>query len=239
MTGKICHFESIGDIEFLKNNRARTLRITVKPNSTVKVTVPSHVTFSNAFRFVEEKKDWIKKSLAKIKNVEGKNTLFLPGVEFSTKEHKLEFVAGSQENMIVRVSKGKITVTYSSELQLTSENGQKLIRQGIDFALRNEAKNYLPERVLFLAEQFGFKFSQLRFKNLKSRWGSCSFSNNINLNIHLIRLPEHLIDYVILHELTHTVHKNHGKQFWQMLDEYSGNAKLKAKEMKKYRTQVF
>ena len=90
-----------------------------------------------------------------------------------------------------------------------------------------------------LAEKYGLSFADLRVKNLKTRWGSCSSVNNINLNIHLMRLPEHLIDYVILHELAHTIHKNHGKGFWQTLDKFSGNARLLAKEMRQYRTVTY
>jgi len=74
-------------------------------------------------------------------------------------------------------------------------------------ALRKEAKDYLPQRTELLAAAHGFKYSGVTVKNISSRWGSCSSTNHINLNIHLVRLPEHLSDYVILHELTHTVHK--------------------------------
>ena len=89
---------------------------------------------------------------------------------------------------------------------------QAAIRKGIERALRLEAKQYLPDKVREFAEMYGFKFNKLTLKNIKSRWGSCSRKNNINLSIHLMRLPDHLIDYVILHELVHTVHHNHSEQ---------------------------
>jgi hypothetical protein len=59
------------------------------------------------------------------------------------------------------------------------------------------------------------------------------------LNLHLMRLPPALIDYVILHELVHTIHRNHGKEFWKMLDRLTGNARGMAKEMKMYHTEIF
>jgi predicted metal-dependent hydrolase len=102
-----------------------------------------------------------------------------------------------------------------------------------------EARSILPDRVRALALQHGLKCGEIRVKNLKSRWGSCSSTNNINLNIHLVRLLHHLRDYVILHKLAHTVYKNHGQTFWMFLEKLSGNAKGMAKEMKNYRTQIF
>ncbi|MCK4466289.1 MAG: M48 family metallopeptidase, partial [Bacteroidales bacterium] len=70
-------------------------------------------------------------------------------------------------------------------------------------------------------------------------WGSCSSRNNINLNLHIMRLPEKLADYIILHELTHTVHKNHGKKFWSLLTEFTGDGKGLAKELRNYDIQIF
>ena len=71
-------------------------------------------------------------------------------------------------------------------------------------------------------------------KNIKTRWGSCSSLNNINLNLHLMRLPDHLIDYVILHELAHTKEKNHGKSFWNLVDSLVMDLKEMKKELKTY-----
>ena len=90
-----------------------------------------------------------------------------------------------------------------------------------------------------LADKFSFQYNKLSLKNIKSRWGSCSRKNNINLSIHLMRLPDHLIDYVILHELIHTVHHNHSAGFWNLLDDASGGAKRLDKELRKYRLSIF
>ena len=69
--------------------------------------------------------------------------------------------------------------------------------------LRKEAKAWLPVRLAFLAERYSFSYNQVRIKNNVSNWGSCSRKGNINLNLHIMRLPEDLRDYVILHELCH------------------------------------
>ena len=239
MSSKLHYINTIGDVSFVKNNRSKSLRITVKPNEGVKVTIPVFVSFSNAFRFAEEKKDWIRHSLEKMKSLEQSNTIFQPGCDFSTRFHTLEFMHEPESKLSAKVGKGFIRITYPSVNAVLSKEGQDMIRKAVEFALRKEAKEFLPPRVRELASKFNITYSNVFVKNLKSRWGSCSSINNINLNIHLMRLPENLIDYVILHELTHIVHKNHGPKFWLTLENLSGNAKLFAKEMKKYRTRVY
>jgi predicted metal-dependent hydrolase len=238
MTGNIYHFKAIGNIAFVKNNRAKALRITVKPNDGVRVTVPRYVSMHNAFRFVEEKTDWIRKSLERVKSFE-QNPLIRPGINFLTRDHKVDFVWQPEGKIKAKIGNGLIQIFYTHEEEVVTTHGQQFIRKAIEFALRREAKKYLPERVAYLAAKHGFSYADLRLKNLKSRWGSCSSVNNINLNIQLIRLPDHLVDYVILHELIHTVHKNHGAGFWQALDKITVNARLLANEMKKYRTQFY
>ncbi len=103
-----------------------------------------------------------------------------------------------------------------------------------DFDVRRHAK-HLYERITDLASDFGYKFSKITIRSQKTRWGSCSAKNNISLNIHLARLPQHLCDYVLLHELVHTKVKNHGKNFWAELDKNTGGrGKILDKELSKY-----
>lgn len=239
MNSKIYNFESLGDVIFEKNSKIKNLRITVKPIKGVIVSYPGNVSLSTAYKFVEEKKDWIKKSLEKIKKIGINKTLFKPGIIYNTREHQLQFIQKYEGELTVKVVKGYINIFYVSESSIISENGQLLIRKGIDFALRKEAKHILIERIQKLATIHNLKYAEVRLKNLKSRWGSCSYQNNVNLNIQLVRLPDHLIDYVILHELAHTIEKNHGKNFWNLLEKLSGDAKLYAREMKNYRTQIY
>lgn len=85
--------------------------------------------------------------------------------------------------------------------------------------LKKLAKMYLPLRVSELAEKHYFHYTSVTCRHQQTRWGSCSYRNSINLNIELMRLPERLIDYIILHELTHTVHKHHQKAFWNHLEK--------------------
>lgn len=85
--------------------------------------------------------------------------------------------------------------------------------------LQKMAKISLPERVSELAKKHHFQYVSVTCRHQKTRWGSCSHKNRINLNIELMRLPEYLQDYIILHELTHTLHKHHQKSFWDHLEK--------------------
>ncbi len=84
--------------------------------------------------------------------------------------------------------------------------------------LERRAKKFLPERTKVLAERLGFDFLRVTCRHQKTRWGSCSHKNGISLNIELMRLPQKLRDYIIIHELTHTVHKHHQAAFWNHLE---------------------
>lgn len=88
------------------------------------------------------------------------------------------------------------------------------IRKAIERAWKKKAKEYLPEKVQKLVSKYKFNYKKISVKNSKTRWGSCSFDNSIHLSLHLMRLPDHLVDYAILRELVHTKIKNHSRDFW-------------------------
>ncbi len=103
-------------------------------------------------------------------------------------------------------------------------------------ALRIRAKGYLPQRLAELASQFGFRYGRVTIRPSRSRWGSCSVATkNISLSLFLMMLPAHLIDFVILHELTHTIHPNHSPRFHKALDHcLSGRERELIKELRGY-----
>jgi predicted metal-dependent hydrolase len=99
---------------------------------------------------------------------------------------------------------------------------------------RSAARRFLVDRLDYLAKQYGFTYNRVFVRNQKTRWGSCSTKNNINLNVNLVRLPVELIDYTILHELVHTRVKNHGRKFWDQMDMLLGDAKKIDKQLSAY-----
>jgi predicted metal-dependent hydrolase len=175
-----------GTLHFIRKSRVKNLRITVRPDRTIVVTVPWLCSMAYAETYVQSKKAWIEKVFRRLDTADC--------------NHKAKPLN-----------------------QIELKQGQ--VR--------------LFERLKELALQHGFFYRKAAFRNQKTRWGSCSSRNHISLNIHLLTLPTHLQDYVLLHELAHTEHKNHSKAFWTRLDELlSGKARQYNKELRNYRVGV-
>lgn len=103
--------------------------------------------------------------------------------------------------------------------------------------LRRQAKEVLPARVALWAQRFGFRYGRVTIRATRSKWGSCSAENNISLSLYLMTLPGHLVDYVIIHELCHTVHHDHSPHFHALLDRcLGGREKALRRELRAYST---
>jgi predicted metal-dependent hydrolase len=99
---------------------------------------------------------------------------------------------------------------------------------------RKDARARLVRRLDELSDRHGFTYNRVFVKNQKTRWGSCSEKNNINLNVNLVRLPDELMDYTILHELVHTRVKSHCKRFWDELDRLVGESRKLDRKLSRY-----
>ncbi len=233
-------FEEIGKVSFKSDKRYKRLSIRIKPLEGVLVLLPPGVPLKQAINYVHEKKSWIQESLIKISEYEKRYTIFDENTVFKTRSFTLKIAKASRDDVRLKLYKGILNVEYPSSMSVTNTNIQEVIRYGIEEALRIEAKTILPPRLEFFANKFGLSYNKIFIKNLKSRWGSCSNINNINLNLQLMRLPDHLIDYVILHELCHTKEKNHGPGFWHLLNKLTaGRAKMLDSELKDYSTHIY
>ena len=96
--------------------------------------------------------------------------------------------------------------------------GQAQLLDALVRILRAEAASLLPARLAFLAERYGFRYGKVTVRHNVSNWGSCSSRGNLSLNLNLVRLPEPLCDYVLLHELSHLRHHDHGPRFHDLLE---------------------
>jgi predicted metal-dependent hydrolase len=139
------------------------------------------------------------------------------------------YVSDFRIRRILNTSRSEIARLISKHPKPATKKTPKDIEQ-----IRRSAKKLLTPRIKSLADQHGFKYSKLRFSTASTRWGSCSSRGTISLNIALTNLPDTLVDYVILHELTHTVYLNHSKQFWKHLETICPGSKSLKKQIAKY-----
>ena len=236
---EIIHLEGVGDIRLIRSKRAKRLSIFLKPFEGIRVTVPEGVPEREAIRFIQERYDWIEKSQQKILAIEGKRTFFDEKSTFRTRTRELVLKRGDSEKFSSRITKRNINITVPKDWEIEAMECQEKIRAVIHKALRKEAKELLPQRTKELAIAHGFQFKEVVIRNNKTRWGSCTGDNKICLNLHLMRLPDYLIDYVILHELTHTIVKNHSRKYWSTLDSVCPGSKHLDRDLTRYSTYLY
>ena len=227
------------EIKLKKSFKAKNISIKIKPFEGVLVTLPMLVSFKIAEDFVKTKINWINKILDKVQKQEQLHTFFSANNSFKTRSHLVNIISTELSKNTVHIENSNVKVLISKKLSISSEENQIYIRNIILEIWRKEAKEYLPKRVEALAIDHDFNYQKLTIKNTKTRWGSCSFDNNINLSLHLMRISNKLIDYVILHELVHTKVKNHSSKFWETLEKHCPNSKILDKELKKYSLRIF
>ena len=238
MNSKSYTLDGIGEVVVRKHHQARRITIKLRPGQPPRVVIPQLMAFEMGFRFAVEKRDWIATHLQQIEIIT-KSAIYDEDNGFSSRLHTVRFKRCNIWCVQAVKAEGGYEMRFPADTDFTDSAVQQRIRLFLTEMLRAEAKAYLPDRVAQLAQHFGFKYNNLSVKNVHTRWGSCSAQNNINLNVHLMRLPEYLSDFVILHELCHTVHKNHGTQFHALLDKMvGGNEKKLDKELNKYKIRL-
>ncbi len=148
------------------------------------------------------------------------------------KKHKLNITRASKTT--VRKAGNQIIILIASTDSPESQAVIRLAKNTIIDTLRVEAKEYIPLRVKHFASLGQFEYGKLKYTHATSRWGSRSSNGTISLNIALMNLPFELIDYVIVHELCHTVHMNHSKEFWALVGTLDASYLKHKSELKKY-----
>jgi predicted metal-dependent hydrolase len=227
--------DRVGEVYICRKKGVRRLSIRINSSSEVRMTIPYLISYSQAERFLKEKIDWIIKTREKIKLRIPEKKLYNVDELIETKFHRITIKRTTAEKAGIKYSGNNCILHIPENLLIESDYVQVFIRKGIAACLRKEAKQFLIPRLERLSSEHGYRYTMVRFKDMKTRWGSCSVKNNINLNIHLMRIPENLADYVILHELVHTIRKNHGPGFWADLERCCPGSKQLSKELRKYR----
>ncbi len=232
MAYKKVHISPLGEVTLRKRRNAVNIRLSVGRNGSINVSMPVYCRYKKGIEFLQTHEAWVEEQLRQRKKQQWR---LLPGDLFATRSSAIKIVQGNGQQPGAWREGDVVTVVVPNEADAGSGQQQQFIRKIITEIYRKEAKHYLPRRVEELAATHGFSYNRLYIKNLKSKWGSCSEKNNINLNLHLMQLPDELIDYVIVHELAHTREKNHGAMFWAVLDDIYGNAREMDKRLKKFK----
>lgn len=228
MTAKVVKFKQIGPVNFVKNRRSKNIKIRVKPDQSVHVSFPFYVSMFEVSQFVNKNMEWIADQQQKF---ETKKTKIEAG-QFQTKLHSITVIKGSENKTKVNFNEIEIRLK-----DFDSDNSRSYLENVMVGIYRFEASKILPPRLTELAQNNGFQFNKLTIRNNKRNWGSCSARNNISLNLQMMKLPDELIDYILLHELVHTRIKNHGPLFWAKLDELTGfKAQELSKQVRKFST---
>jgi predicted metal-dependent hydrolase len=123
-------------------------------------------------------------------------------------------------NIFIEFTESKFKVSIPKSL-----DSQEELKQAFEHFFREKAFEKITPRIKKWSKRTGLLFNEVKIRKLDKRWGSCTPSNNISINIDAIRLPFSLIDYLIVHELVHTKIKNHSKEFWAELSKHISNWK--------------
>jgi len=224
--------KELGRIEIWRSERATRIKILIKPDH-LRITLPMRATQQQGLDFLNQVRTKIKQ---KQKTVTARLQSIDPEHPLQTLSFITNVQASDREKVFFRLQDGVLLIEYPRRQDPASEQMQTFFKNGIDFFLRKEAKRLLPGRLTQLAKQHGFTFTEVKIQSSKTRWGSCSGRKSINLSYFLLTLPAPLIDYVLLHELCHTVEMNHGDRFWKLMDKVTDNkAKALRAEVKKHR----
>jgi len=218
MATKHIELPTIGSVKLYKRKGVRSIRLSVTSHGEVRVTMPYWLPYDAGLAFVRSKQAWIAAHLKERK------TLLIHGQAIG-KSHRLYFEERPlTAKVATRVTQGAIYITHPVKHSATDKPVQDAATRAAVRALRIQAETYLPGRLAELSGIHQLPYSSVQIKQLRGRWGSCDTSNNIVLNLFLMQLPWELIDYVLLHELTHTKILRHGPDFWRELERYLPNA---------------
>lgn len=217
-----------GTVAIRCNPRARRVILRVKHDASVHITVPHKRHLKIAEQLLEDSRQTVRVQRQALAQ---KTPRYEPGVMVG-RNHQLIFRAQASPAVAVRVTEERIIVSYPFSLTPQDEIVQQKIRPAVKRALRRQAASYLPVRLARLASMWGFDYKEARVSSGHTRWGSCSSDNVISLNLSLMTLPDHLIDYVICHELCHTKEHNHSDRFWQLVETFMPDWRTRRKELK-------
>ncbi|KAA6320558.1 hypothetical protein EZS27_029682 [termite gut metagenome] len=226
--------EELGRLIVHVNIRAKNIVFRTK-NDAIYISVPPRT-------HVKEINDAIEKLRDKLSTSRQKVSMPLIDVNFQidTELFKLTLITGTQsEKFFIRNESEAIKIICPPETNFNDEKIQHWLRKVIEETVRKKAKRILPPRLRMLSQRCGLPYQEVKISSSRGRWGSCSAKKIINLSLFLLLLPQHLIDYVLLHELCHIREMNHSVRFWKLLNSFTDEKVLQLREeLKDYKTEI-
>ncbi len=214
------------------SSRSRHVRLSVSRHSGLEIVVPLRFDTSKIPEIIAEKEDWIKRSIEKVQSnlspIEIPNRIHLQSIDRSFNV-VLEHNSNHKNHLI----------EDNNTLRLCSDSRNKrmpftLLKKW----LRQKSCTILLPWLEKVSKDYGFPYNKAAIRFQRTRWGSCSIKKNINLNRTLVFLRPELVEYLMVHELCHTVEMNHSKRFWDLVGKHIHDYRVLDKELKSARRYV-
>lgn len=202
--------------------KRKTLALVIREDGTLEVRAPSFYPVESIERFIAEKQSWVTKKRSQILARPK-----APAHEFVEGEY---FPYRGKDYPLLFSDKAK--QPYIGSALVFPARSRKSLKRALMRWYRSEAERVITHRVAELSRKFGFSYQSVSINSAGRRWGSCNSRGALNFTYRLIMASDDLIDFVILHELCHTVHQNHSSSFYDALrivlpDHEERNRRLK------------
>lgn len=176
---------------------------------------------AHAQKLILKKAKWIIDKLDLVSSIGDEDIVTGSRIQYLGRRYYVQiFETNECDGVLIDFTESKFKVTLPKHL-----NNQASIQQAFHDFLKVKAEEKIAPRLRKWSKTTRLEFKELKFMQLEKRWGSCTPSNNIIINIEAIKLPFSLIDYLIVHELVHTKIKSHSKEFWAELSKHIPNWK--------------
>lgn len=222
----------IGEVVIAKRRGSKNIRLSINAAGQVRVGMPLWTPYEAGLLFVQKHKQWIHRQLLAHAQNQFSNGSMIG------KKHRLIFINTKAKNGLAEISVAPTKITVKTDLTPAGSVIQKQISQACERALKQEADSLLPQRVETISRRHNLPYRRLKIRKLTSRWGSCSSKKELTLSYFLVQLPWRLIDYVILHELAHTIFHNHSRDFWAFMEENVPDLRDLRAQIKAYKPRV-
>lgn len=220
--------DEFGVIAYRRSPQARFVRIRIADDGTIRASLPKRAPLYLVKELVDSSRLEIRKLIDAQK---AKRVSYIDGMMIGH-SHRLHIAYADIAEPHKKVSGQALLITLPHSYRNSEDLTHGYIAIQVRTILKREAKAYLPRRLRYLADIHGFTYERERFGNQKGRWGSCSSSGTISLNVALMNLSYELIDYVLIHELAHTRQMNHSRAFWEIVEACMPDYRIHRKALK-------